>query len=46
MNLYFFDVMKNGQTVPFKACHFQYYNRIFFSRKLRNMYRGKPAKAY
>ena len=38
--------MKNDQTVPFKACHFQYYNRIFFSRKLRNMDGRKPAKVY
>ena len=36
-NLYFSDVIKNGQIFPSKVCHFQYDNRLLFSRKMGNI---------
>ena len=35
-SLFFFEVIKHGQTFPSKACHFQY-DHIFFSREMRNI---------
>ena len=37
INLYFFDVMKNGHIFPSKVYHFQYDHRFFFSRKIGNI---------
>ena len=37
INLYFFDVMKNGYILPSKACHFQYDHRFLFSREMGNI---------
>ena len=37
INLYFFDVMKNGQIFLSKFCHFQYDNRFLFSREMENI---------
>ena len=37
INLYFFDVMKNGQIFFSKVCHFQYDNRFLFSREMGNI---------
>ena len=35
-NLYFFDVMKNGEIFSLKVCHFQYNRRFLFRRETRN----------
>ena len=35
-NLYFFEVMKNGEIFPLKVCHFQYDHRFLFRRETRN----------
>ena len=35
-NLYFFDVMKNGEMFSSKVCHFQYNSRFLFRRETRN----------
>ena len=32
-----FNVMKNGQIVPSKVCHFQDDNRFVFSREMGNI---------
>ena len=37
INLYFFDVMKNGQMFPSEVCHFQYDHRFLFSREMGNI---------
>ena len=37
INLYFFDVMKNGHIFPSKVCQFQYDHGILFSRKTGNI---------
>ena len=37
INLYFYDVMKNGQTFPSKVCHFQYDYILLFSREMGNI---------
>ena len=37
INLFFFDVMKSGQTFPSKVCHFQYNDRFLFSREMGNI---------
>ena len=34
---FFFDVMKNGQIVPAKACYFQYDHKFIFSREMGNI---------
>ena len=34
INLFFFDVMKNGKIFLADVCHFQYDHRIFFSREM------------
>ena len=34
INIYFFDIMKNGQIFPSKVCYFQYGNRFLFSREM------------
>ena len=36
-NLYFFGIMKNGQSFPSKVCHFQYDIRFRFIRKMGNI---------
>ena len=33
INLYLFDVMKNGHIFPSEVCHFQYDHRSHFSRE-------------
>ena len=35
-NLFFFDVMKNGEIFSSKVCHFQYNRRFLFRRETRN----------
>ena len=35
-NLYFFEVMKNGEIFSLKVCHFQYDHRFLFRRETRN----------
>ena len=37
INVYFFDVMKNGHSFPSKVCHFQYDHRFLFSREMGNI---------
>ena len=37
INLYFFDVMKNGQVFPSKVCHFQHDHKSLFSREMGNI---------
>ena len=37
INLYFFDVMKNGQIVPSKVCHFQNDHKFFFIGEMGNV---------
>ena len=37
INLYFIDIMKNGQIFPSKVCHFQYDHRFRFSREMGNI---------
>ena len=39
INLYFPDVMKNGQTFSSKVCHFQYDHRFLFRREMGNIRR-------
>ena len=34
INLNFFEIMKNGRVFPSKVCHFQYDNRLLFSREM------------
>ena len=48
MNLYFFDVMKNGQTFPSKVSHFQYDDRFLLVEEWRTVevQGGKTAKTY
>ena len=36
-NLYFFDVVKNGQILPSKVFDIQYDDRHLFSRKMENI---------
>ena len=37
INLFFFDVMKNGQIFPSKVFHFQYDQRFLLSREMGNI---------
>ena len=37
INLYYFDVMENGQSCPSKVCPFQYDHRFLFSREEGNI---------
>ena len=37
INLYFFDVMKNGQIFPSKVCHFQHDYRSLFTTEMGNI---------
>ena len=41
INLYFFDVMKNGHIFPSKIFHFQYDHRFLLSKKMGNI---RPCK--
>ena len=37
INLYCYNIMKNGQIIPVKVCPFQYIHRFFFSREMGNI---------
>ena len=40
----FFDVMKSGQIFPSKVCHFQYDNRLLFSKEMGNIRSWKEVR--
>ena len=44
INLYLFDVMKNGHIFPSEVCHFQYDYRSHFSRKIGNIREYKEVR--
>ena len=44
INLYFFDVMKNGHIFPSKVCHFQYDHGFLFSRETVNIREYKEVR--
>ena len=44
INLYFFDVMKNGHIFPSKVCHFQYDHGFLFSRETGNIREYKEVR--
>ena len=37
INLYLFDIMKNGQSFFSKICYFQFDNKFLFSREMGNI---------